>query len=98
MKNLLQNPEYQRLAAKKRSLSYLLTILMLLAYFSFILLLAFGQDVLNQRVGSTTLGIPFGIGVIIFAWILTGIYVRWANNNYDKAMKDLKDSQSVVAA
>lgn len=92
MKNLLQNPEYQRLAAKKKSLSYLLTILMLLVYFSFILLLAFGQDVLSQRVGSTTMGIPYGIGVIIFAWILTGIYVRWANNNYDEAMKNLKDS------
>ena len=91
MKNLLQNPEYQRLAAKKKSLSNLLTILMLLVYFSFIFLLAFGQGVLNQRVGSTTLGIPFGIGVIIFAWILTGIYVRWANNNYDEAMKNLKD-------
>jgi uncharacterized membrane protein (DUF485 family) len=92
MKNLLQNPEYQRLAAKKKSFSYLLTILMLLVYFSFILLLAFGQDVLSQRVGSTTMGIPYGIGVIIFAWILTGIYVRWANNNYDEAMKNLKDS------
>lgn len=92
MKNLLQNPEYQRLAAKKKSLSTLLTVLMLIAYFSFILLLAFGQDVLNQKVGSTTLGIPYGVGVIIFAWILTGIYVRWANNNYDAAMQRLKDS------
>ena len=94
MKNLLQNPEYQRLAARKKSLSYLLTVLMLIAYFSFILLLAYGQDVLNTPVGSTTLGIPFGIGVIVLAWILTGIYVRWANNNYDEAMKSLKDNHS----
>jgi uncharacterized membrane protein (DUF485 family) len=46
-------------------------------------LLAYAPDVLRARAGSATLGIPLGISVIVFAWILTGIYVKWANGAYD---------------
>jgi uncharacterized membrane protein (DUF485 family) len=31
-----------------------------------------------------------GVGVIFAAWILTYIYVIWANNVYDKEVEDIK--------
>lgn len=38
----------------------------------------------------TTLGIPIGIGVIVFAFIITAIYVVWANSSYDPEVERLK--------
>ncbi len=88
---IARDPEFERLVRAKRALSTRLSLLMLTAYFGFIGLLAFAPDVLSQRVGSATLGIPLGIGVIVFAWILTGIYVRWANGAYDSMVSRVKE-------
>ena len=39
----------------------------------------------------TTIGIPIAVGTILGSWVLTGIYIFWANTKYDKMVKDLKD-------
>jgi uncharacterized membrane protein (DUF485 family) len=39
----------------------------------------------------TTIGIPIAVGTIFFSWILTGIYVFWANSTYDNLVKKVKD-------
>lgn len=89
---IARDPEFERLVRAKKSLSTLLCALMFGAYFGFIGLMAFAPDVLRARVGSATLGIPIGIGVIVFAWILTGIYVRWANGAYDSMVSRVKSA------
>lgn len=83
MQSPSQDPQFQELVRAKSRLSRTLSLLMFGAYFGFVLLLAFAPEVLSRKVGAATLGIPLGIGVIIFAWILTGIYVKWANGAYD---------------
>lgn len=88
---MLQDPEFKRLAQRKNSISIVLTAIMMLIYFGFIFLMAFAPSVLKTAAGNATLGIPFGIGVIILAWILTGIYVRWANNEYDTLVARVKE-------
>ena len=52
------------------------TVLMLVAYACFLITLAFDQAIFDQTVGSglMTLGIPVGIGVILFVLSLTSIY------------------------
>jgi uncharacterized membrane protein (DUF485 family) len=65
---------------------------MLLVYFGFILSIAFYKELLSFKIGEhITLGLPIGIGIIVFAWILTGIYTRWANSKYDKAVRELRN-------
>jgi uncharacterized membrane protein (DUF485 family) len=65
---------------------------MLLVYFGFMLSIAFYKEFLSIKIGEhVTLGLPIGIGVIVFAWILTGIYIRWANSKYDKAVRELRN-------
>ncbi len=55
------------------------------------LLIGANKAVLAQKVGEvTTLGIPVGIGVILFAWVLTAYYVMWANKSYDPEVERLK--------
>ena len=88
---IAHDPEFERLVRAKKSLSTILSLLMFGAYFGFIGLLAFAPEVLSRKVGAATFGIPLGIGVILFAWILTGIYVRWANGAYDSMVARVKN-------
>ncbi len=89
---MLQDPEFQALAKRKDGISLVLTLITMFVYFGFILALAFAPDALSGRVaGGATLGIPLGIGVIIICWLLTGIYVRWANTEYDQRVARVKE-------
>lgn len=68
-----------------------LTIAMIAIYFGFILLVAFNKPLLGRLVlPGLSLGVLLGACVIVFSWILTWIYVRWANRHYDPALRDLR--------
>ena len=83
------NPKYQELVSKRNSYSWVMTILMLLVYYGYIVLVAFNKEFLAQKTGAgvTSYGIPIGLGVIVFTIIITGIYIRRANTEFD-ALKE----------
>ena len=85
------NPKYQELKAKRNRFGWTLTIIMLIVYYGYIALIAFNKAFLAQPIGSgvTTLGIPLGMGVIIFTIIITVIYVRRANTEFDALNKQI---------
>jgi uncharacterized membrane protein (DUF485 family) len=86
------NPLYQELKAKRSRFGWLLAIAMLVVYYGFILLVAFDKPFLAQRLGSgvTTIGMPIGFGVIVFTVVITAIYVRRANAEYDELTERIK--------
>lgn len=72
------------LAARRWRVALALTFAMLATYFGFILLVAYDKPLLGTLVApGLSLGILLGALVIVVAWGLTGIYVRWANRTYD---------------
>jgi uncharacterized membrane protein (DUF485 family) len=91
-----QNPKYLQLVKIRSRLGWSLTLVMLLVYFGFIYLVAFQKNFLSQTLGTgvTTISIPIGIGLIVFTVIITGLYVRHANSEFDKLtgeiLKDIK--------
>ena len=82
---IANHPKYQELKAKRTSFGMWLTLAMLAVYFGFILLVAFNKPFLATRLGAgvMTYAIPIGFGVIIFTVLITAIYVRRANSEYD---------------
>ena len=88
---VLQNPRFQALIRERSSFAWILTIAMLVIYFGFILLVAFAKPLLAAKVGGgvTSWGIIIGLGVIISAFVLTGIYVQRANSRFDELTRDL---------
>ena len=89
------NPKYLELRSKRNRLGVTLTILMMVVYYGYIALIAFDKSFLAQPIGAgvTSLGIPIGMGVIIFTIAITGIYVRRANGEFDALTKEiLKDA------
>jgi len=87
---VVADPRYQRLVKR------LLTCVMLAAYFGYIALIAFDKKLLAQPIGGgvTSLGIPIGVGIILLAILLTGLYVHRANKEYDPLVRALRDGES----
>lgn len=80
------DPNYQALRYSRSSFGWTLTIAMLIVYYGFILLIAFSKGLLAHRIGDNvmTWGIPIGFGVIVFTILITGLYVRRANTEFDE--------------
>jgi uncharacterized membrane protein (DUF485 family) len=92
--NILEDPDFQSLARQKRTISTILTIVELTLYFGFIALIAFNKPFLSGQISgdsATTIGIPIAVGVILLSWVLTGIYVYWANTSYDALVRRVRE-------
>jgi uncharacterized membrane protein (DUF485 family) len=76
---------FQELVAARSRFAWILSAIMLVIYLGFILLVAFDPKLLGTPIGSgvTTIGIPLGLLVIVLAFVLTGVYVRRANTEFD---------------
>ena len=88
------DPNFIKLVTTRSKFAWKLTIAMLVVYFSFILTIAFSPETLGTPLSSdtvTTVGIPVGIVIIFFAFILTGIYVRRANSEFDVLTEKIKE-------
>ncbi len=69
-----------------------LTAAVVIIYFGFIGAVAFAKPLLGWQVApGLSIGILFGASVIVAAWLLTWIYVRWANVHYDGALRALRE-------
>jgi uncharacterized membrane protein (DUF485 family) len=66
---------------------------MMAVYFGFILLVAWAKPFLGrQLVPGLSLGILLGALVIVTAWLLIGVYVRWANSHYDQTVARIRET------
>jgi uncharacterized membrane protein (DUF485 family) len=91
----MANPKFKELVRARASLSWTLTIIMLVVYFGFILLVAFNKtdgQIISAKVGGGTMSIAivFGIGLLIFSFIMTAIYVLVANSKFDRLTDELR--------
>ena len=86
-----KNPKYLELRSKRSSFGWMFTILMLIVYYGYIALIAFNKPFLAQPIGAgvTTIGIPIGLGVIVFTIVITAIYIRRANGEFDRLTAEI---------
>ena len=75
---------------RRRRIAGSLTIAMIGIYFGFVALIAYNKPLLARRIApGLSLGILLGVLVIVGSWVLTWIYVYWANKHYDDAVARL---------
>jgi uncharacterized membrane protein (DUF485 family) len=89
-----KTPQFKQLVAKRERFAWLLSAIMLGLYVTFILLIAFAPQLLGTPISAgsvTTWGIPMGVGLILSAFILTGIYVYRANGEFDTLNQAILD-------
>lgn len=74
----------RKITRERWRIAFVLSAAMLIVYFGFVLLIAFAKPVMGTLLApGLSLGILLGVIVIVAAWILTSVYVRWANRVYD---------------
>lgn len=93
IRRIKADPLYEELVTKRRRFAGVLAAIMFAIYFGFVLLIAFDKTLLAQPIGDgvTTVGIPLGLVVIVAAFVLTGIYVRRANTEFDELTNRLSE-------
>jgi uncharacterized membrane protein (DUF485 family) len=86
VEKIKSDPNYRKLVKARSGFGWMLTWSMLFVYYGFILLIAFNKELLSAKMGAgvMTWGMPAGLFVIVFTVIITGIYVRRANKQYDQ--------------
>ena len=85
----LDETALHKVVAERLKLGLILTTLMLIFYFGFILLVAFDKPLLSILLSpGLSLGILLGGLVIVSAWVLSMIYVLWANKRYDRIIAE----------
>ena len=87
-----EHPDFIQLVRRKQNLYWSLSLIMLLIYFGFVLLVAFSPSSLGQSLsgGVTTVGMLVGVVIVVLAFALTGFYVYRANNVIDPLNEKLK--------
>lgn len=91
-RRMLDSPEFKHMVSRRWTMSIVLTLALFVTYYGYILLVATDKSLMARRIGEvTTLGIPLGIGVILVSWVLTAVYVLWANRAHDVEVRRLKD-------
>ena len=88
----MDNPKYAELTGKRNAFAIMLSVITLIMYFGFILMIAFGKEVLGTPIAEgmvTTVGLPLGVVIILCSVLLTGIYVRRANSEFDELTRQI---------
>ncbi|MCL2309277.1 MAG: DUF485 domain-containing protein [Proteobacteria bacterium] len=95
-RRIQQNSQYQQLLKTRDTLGWFLTILVFLAYYGFILVIAFDKSLFAAPIAdgmTTTWGIPAGFGVILLTIIVVAIYVNKANRDFDRTVKEILEKE-----
>ena len=93
------NPKYQKLVSERSRFAWTLSIIMLVMYYTFIMIIAFDPSLFGTKIGSgvMTVGIPVGIAIIFISFILAGVYVKRANGEFDQLTKEVREELGDIA-
>jgi uncharacterized membrane protein (DUF485 family) len=87
-----QNPKFAELVARRTRFALILSLLVLIPYYSFMMVVAFNPGILHRTMdeGSViTIAWPLGALLVIGSWLLTGIYIRRANGEFDQMNQEI---------
>ncbi len=78
------SPEFQDLRSRLRKFVFPMTAFFLIWYGIYVLLGAFATDFMATEVfGNVNVGLIIGLGQFLTTFIITGLYVRFANRELD---------------
>jgi uncharacterized membrane protein (DUF485 family) len=93
-----QNPKFQELVKKRTRFATILSAIVLVAFYGYILVVAFSPATLARPIAegsSMTIGILSELSMFVGFWVLVALYVRRANGEFDALTAEIvKDAQA----
>ncbi|TLD92065.1 DUF485 domain-containing protein [Helicobacter magdeburgensis] len=92
---------FKNFVSKRNKISLVLSLVILVCYYIFILGVGLAPEVLGYRLGpsSITLGIIVGVFLIVLSVVATGLYTFLANSYFDKdqdeILRELEESDVI---
>jgi len=87
----MSDHRFRTLAATRWRIAISLTAAIVAIYFGFILLIAYNKPLMGRLlVPGLSVGVLLGALVIVCSWVLTWVYVRWANTHYDAGLDEVR--------
>jgi len=78
------SPEFRELRSRLRRFVFPTTALFLIWYAAYVLLGAFAHDFMATKVwGDINVGLLLGLGQFLTTFLITGLYIRFANRDLD---------------
>jgi uncharacterized membrane protein (DUF485 family) len=99
-----QNPRFTELVSKRQGFATLLSVIVLTIFYGFFMVVAFNPNLIGQRLSEgsyVTVGIAAELFMFIFFWVLTAVYVKRANGEFDaiteEVVRDAKGGEVMLA-
>lgn len=92
---IANDPDFQDLIKRRTGYGWMMAFIIMLVYFTFIMLIAYKPHLLATKIaaGSTiSVGIVAGFVIIVFSFVMTGLYVHKANTQFDEITAKIKES------
>ncbi|MGV0951965.1 MAG: DUF485 domain-containing protein [Azonexus sp.] len=80
------NPKFAEMVGKRTRFAIVLSLIVLVPYYTFMMITAFNPALLAQPISEgsiITLGWPIGVILVVGSWLTTGIYISRANGEFD---------------
>ncbi len=86
------NPKFNELVARRGRFAWTLAVIVLTLFYGFVMIVAFNPTSLGQPVseGSKwTVGVVGELCLFVFFWVLTALYVKRANTEFDALNQEI---------
>ena len=86
------NPKFRELVARRGRFAWTLATIVLMMFYGFVLTVAFNPSALGQPVSEgsmLTVGVAVELFMFIFFWVLTAVYVKRANGEFDALTQEV---------
>jgi len=81
------NPRFAELVGKRTRFAIILSLVVLVPYYTFMLLVSLQPQLFAAKIGEgsvITIGWPIAALIVLGGWLLTGVYVNRANGEFDE--------------
>lgn len=96
--HIRENPRFLALVRKRNRFAFSLAFLVVVVYFSFIAMLAWVPEWIALPLGAgmmTPLGVWLGVAIIVLTVLLTVVYVRRANRDFDAEATEIRRQAAI---
>ena len=89
---LQRSEEFAELRTRFRKFVFPMTALFLAWYFLYVLLSTYAHGFMSTKVfGNINVGLLFGLGQFVSTFVITKLYARWADREFDPRAAELHD-------